>query len=185
MMPWESQQPGPPRPAPPPPGPVAPPAPQQMQYDVEQAPGYTYAHAPVPAYQPPQNLPPAAPAAPPGIDLGALIKEAVNTAVQQNKQQFVQNTQKAIEKAVDKKTDALEEQVEHLEESFSGGVVTTRTFVQGAAIDIGFAALAAGAMVIGPDADLFSTELWTLVGAMMFKTMIQTGMSYMMRMQVR
>ncbi len=181
-MPWESQPgPPPPRPAPPPPGQVAPPAPpQQMQYDVVQAPGYSYAHAPVPQYQPP----PAAPAVPPGIDLGALIKEAVNTAVAQNKQQMVANTQKAIQKAVDKKTDELEDQVEHLEESFSGGVVTTRTFIQGAAIDIGFAALAAGATVIGPGADVFDKELWTLVGAMMLKTIIQTGMSYMMRMQV-
>jgi hypothetical protein len=108
----------------------------------------------------------------------------VNTAVAQNKQQMVANTQKAIQKAVDKKTDELEDQVEHLEESFSGGVVTTRTFIQGAAIDIGFAALAAGATVIGPGADVFDKELWTLVGAMMLKTIIQTGMSYMMRMQV-
>ncbi len=179
MMPWDSQ---PPRPAPPPPGPVAPPAPQQMQYDVVQAPGYTYSHAPVPQYQPP---PPPPPPAAPAFDLNALIKDAVNTAVQQNKQQFVANTQKAIEKAVDKRTDKLEDQVEHLEESFSGGPATTRTFIQGAAVDIGFAALAAGATLIGPDADLFDKELWTLVGVMMLKTVIQTGMSYVMRMQVR
>jgi hypothetical protein len=44
--------------------------------------------------------------------------------------------------------------------------------------------LAAGATVIGPGADVFDKELWTLVGAMMLKTIIQTGMSYMMRMQV-
>jgi hypothetical protein len=153
-----------------------------MQYDVVQAPGYSYSPAPVPQYQPPP--PPPRPAAP-AFDLNSLIKEAVNTAVQQNKQQMVANTQKAIQKAVDKKTDELEEQVEHLEESFSGGVVTTRTFIQGAAVDIGFAALAAGATLIGPDADLFDKELWTLVGVMMLKTVIQTGMSYVMRMQVR
>jgi hypothetical protein len=152
-----------------------------MQYDLP--PGYTYQPAPVPPYQPPV-VEPVAPAAP-AFDLNALIKEAVNTAVQSNKQQFVQNTQKAIEKAVDKKTDQLEDQVEALEDSFSGGVVTTRTFVQGAAIDIGFAAMAAGATVIGPGADVFDKELWTLVGAMMLKTMIQTGMSYMMRLQVQ
>jgi hypothetical protein len=156
-----------------------------MQYDVEQAPGYTYAHAPVPAYQPPPQYQPPPPPAAPAFDLNSIIKEAVNTAVQQNKQQFVANTQKAIEKAVDKRTDKLEEQVEDLEESFSGGPATTRTFIQGAAVDIGFAALAAGATLIGPDADLFDKELWTLVGVMMLKTVIQTGMSYVMRMQVR
>lgn len=163
-LPWEQGPPPVPRSAPLPPGPVVPVAPQQMQYDV-----------PVAA---------AAPAVP-GIDLGSLIREAVNTAVQQNKQQFVANTQKAIEKAVDNKTEPIEAKVEHLEGSFQGGVVTTRTFIQGAAIDIGFAALAAGATVIGPGADVFDKELWTLVGAMMLKTMIQTGMSYMMKMQVK
>ena len=182
-MPWESQPSGPPRPAPAPP-PVAPPAsPQQMQYDVERQPGYTYQHAPVPPYQPP----------PPvieeraGVDLQAIIKEAVNSAVQQNKQQMMARlatTQKAV-KAKGDQIEDLEDKVEDLEGAFQGGVVTTRTFVQGAAVDIGFAALAAGATVLGPDADLFDKELWTLVGVMMLKTVIQTGMSYMMRAQVR
>lgn len=181
-MPWDSA----PRPAPQPPGPVVPVAPQQMQYDVPAPqPGYNYTPAPVPPPAPQAVAVNEQTGQRVGIDLQALIKEAVNTAVQQNKQQFVSNTQKAIEKAVDKKTDPLEAKVENLEGSFQGGVVTTRTFVQGAAIDIGFAALAAGATVIGPGADVFDKELWTLVGAMMLKTMIQTGMSYMMKMQVK
>jgi hypothetical protein len=161
-----------------------------MQYDVEQAPGYTYAHAPVPAYQPPQNLPPAAPAAPPGIDLGALIKEAVNTAVQQNKDALIASGQKAIAKAasgekVSVKHAGSAADSSEVEDNFDFGPSSKRTLLQGLAVDLGFAAMAVlGTATAGGDFDITDAEQWTILGAMLVKTVLQTGMSYVMRLRV-
>jgi hypothetical protein len=112
------------------------------------------------------------------VDLQAVIQQAVNQAVAQNKDQLAIRAQRAIEKAVTKESDEIREEIEG---SFTGGIATTRTFIQGAAIDIGAAVLAVLATMIGPDTNLFDKELWAIVAVMMVKTVIQTGISYTMR----
>jgi hypothetical protein len=117
-----------------------------------------------------------------GTELREAIRQAITQSVVENKDSMQAGTQRAIAKMVKAEVaEEVEEQSDNLEAAFSGGPATTRTFIQGAALDIGMAVFAGMAMLIGPDADLFSAELWTIVGVMMVKTVIQTGLSYMMR----
>lgn len=120
------------------------------------------------------------------VDIGTELREAIRQAITQsvvdNKDAMAANTNRAIAKMVKAEVkEEVEEQTDNLEASFSGGPATTRTFIQGAALDIGAAVMAVVATMVGPDTDIFSTELWTLVGVMMLKTILQTFMSYAIR----
>ena len=197
-LPWDNQ----PRPQSPQ---QPPPPPQQPPYTYQQAPrpqpGYTYQPAPVPP--PPQYPHPAekmqydAPPPPkrPAIDIQAAIQEAVNQALIQSKDHMQANAQRALVKGVQGKKPAvqhqgkeeeslLEEITGDIEEAWTGGPVTTRTFIQGMAVDLGFAMLATLATVMGSDFNAFDKEAWTLVGVLMLKTLITTGLSYMMKLRV-
>lgn len=163
-------------------------APQQPQYSPPPPP-------PRQQQQQPQQMQPdiPAPPRPQHNDLQTMIQNTINEAVAANKEQLVRNAQKGIAKAVKGEKVVIEHRkvvsgdgaIDEIEEAFEGGPVTTRTFAQGFAVDIGFALMAAATTVIGPGFDAFDKEAWTIVGALMLKTFIQTGMSYMMKLEVK
>jgi hypothetical protein len=121
-----------------------------------------------------------------GAELRAAIQQAVTSAVTENKTAMQAQANKTIAKLVkaEVKEEVADEVQDTLEGSFSAGPATTRTFIQGAALDIGAAVMAIMATMVGPDSNLFDKELWTLVGVMVFKTVIQTGLSYAMKFKV-
>ncbi len=191
-MPWDN-----PRPATPPaPGPAPQYPPAQYTPAPPPQPAYTHTPAPVPPYQPPQQPQMVAVNDQTGqrvpVDINSILQQAINTAIVENKDAMVANSQRALKSAVQGKKPTVEqsnsafvEAAEDIEEAFTGGPVTTRTFVQGVVIDIGFAVFAAVATVVGPGFDAFDKEAWTVVGALVLKTIVQTGMSYMMKLQVK
>lgn len=66
-----------------------------------------------------------------------------------------------------------------LEERFQSGPVTKRTFWQGLAVDLSFAGMAVlAAASADSNFNLFDKEALTLVGVMLVKTVVQTGLSY-------
>lgn len=159
--------------------------PSQQQYtppaNQYTPPAPTYTPPPAPAPAPPlpaQQMKPDPAPFKPGINIQQAIQDAVREAVEQNKEAAVANAQKAIKKV------ATGEKVQ-LESSFSGGPMTTKTFVQGMTVDLGFAAMATLAMVAQPDFNVLDKDAWVLVGVLMLKTIIQTGISYAMKQQVR
>jgi hypothetical protein len=114
-----------------------------------------------------------------GSDLREAIRQAITQSVVESKDDVTARADKALRKMV--KVEVDKEVDDHIEESFAGGPATTRTFIQGAVLDIGAAVFAVVATMVGPDFDAFDKEAWTIVGVMMVKTVIQTGMSYMLR----
>lgn len=204
-LPWDNN----PQPHPPPYTPPPRPPQQQPGYTHQPAPrpqpGYTYQQAPVP---PPPQYPrprsaeemqydgPPQPKRPAPVDLNAAIQDAVNQALIQSKDHLQANAQRALVKGVkgkkptvrhnsrDDDENIFEEIAGDIEDAWTGGPVTTRTFVQGMAVDVGFALLATLATVMGGDFNAFDTEAWVLVGIMMLKTLITTALSYIMKMRV-
>lgn len=184
-MPWEreprQQQPPPqryePPPMPPPNHPYPQPMPgQQMQPDVP-----IVARNPQTGEQVRVDL---------STDLREAIRQAIVQAAVENKDALQANAQRALVKKVQGEqlsvaapTPAALAGTE-LEDSFEMGPATKRTFVQGMAVDMGFAALAVLATVTSTDFNVADKEAWTVVGVMMLKTLIQTGMSYAMRLKI-
>lgn len=58
-----------------------------------------------------------------------------------------------------------------------------RTFVQGLAIDIGFALLSVLALALG-DFDFLDGAAWATLGVLVLKTIIQTAISYLARLKI-
>ena len=165
-MPWDN-----------PPQPQAAPAPQPQPVYTP-PPNYTPQPPGAPPSMPAQQMRPDPPALKPPINIQAAIQQAVQAAITENKDQAIANAQKAAKKIVS--GEKLE-----VESSFSGGPVTTKTFVQGMAVDLGFAAMATLAMVAQPDFNVLDKDAWVLIGVLMLKTIIQTGISYAMKQQVK
>jgi len=115
------------------------------------------------------------------VDIGDQLRSAIQQAVNQSVQDSKGAMEAKANRAVARIVKADEEHDESIESSFQGGPATTRTFIQGAALDIGAAVFAALATVIGPDSDLFDKELWAIVGVMMVKTLVSTALSYALR----
>jgi hypothetical protein len=123
------------------------------------------------------------------VDIGgalqAAMREAVAAAVAQSKDALLDNGRKALVKATSgEKVTVTHQGSQEIEDNFSVGPATKRTFLQGMAVDLGFAAMAVLATVTAGDFDITDVEQWTLLGAMVLKTCIQTGMSYVMRLKV-
>lgn len=125
-----------------------------------------------------------------GADLRAAIQQAVAGAVAENKDALTANAQRAMVKAVQGQKPTVSAPTpaalanSELEGDFEMGPATKRTLLQGLAIDVGFAAMAALATIASSDFNPFEKEAWTLVAVLMIKTVMQTGMSYMMRLKV-
>ena len=178
-MPWDSPAPQPQRSYTPPPAPSYPPAPpprtspspaQSMRPDI-----------PAPAPQPRNN------------DLQTMIQNAINEAVVANKDRIQANAQRALVKTVKGEKAVIEHRkvvqgdgsIDEIEDSFEGGPVTTRTFFQGMAVDVGFAVMAALGTALTPGFNAFDQEAWTITGVLILKTVLTTGMSYAMSLQVK
>lgn len=174
MMPWES--PPTPRPAPLPPGKAVPPP-------------YTYVPAPVPPYQPPQvvavneetgqRVP---------VDLSAVIKQAIDTAIVENKQQIVANAEAARDRARQPRPKPKQDfETQTVEQAFESGQVTALTFVRGISLDIGVSLVAAFATIAnGPEFSVFDKDIWTtIIPALVAKTLVQTFMSYAMKVKLK
>ena len=117
-----------------------------------------------------------------GTDLRAAIQQAVNQAVGQSAQAMAENANNTLNRMVKKEVRReIEDEEGLIEKSLGGGPATTRTFIQGAILDIGAAVFAVVATMVGPDFNAFDREAWTIVGVMMVKTVIQTGLSYLMK----
>ena len=72
-----------------------------------------------------------------------------------------------------------------IEDSFSVGPATVRTFFSGMAIDVGFALVATLATVLTPTFNATDKEAWLLTGAMVLKTGLTTAISYILRLKVK
>lgn len=123
-------------------------------------------------------------------DLREAIRQAITQSVVENKDAMIGNAQKAIAKAAKGEKVTVQAPIPAAlagslaENSFQMGPATKRTFVQGMAVDMGFAAMAVLATVTSTDFNVADKEAWMLVGVMMLKTVIQTGMSYVMRLKI-
>jgi hypothetical protein len=148
---------------------------------------------------PPTPSVPAAPAPPPpqppppGMDVGAIIgasvKAAVNELLPALKDQaagYIRETGQAA-----KRGDTVDHQHPTITATTAAGrelVVADaksrgwRTFLQGLAIDVFAALLAILGTLTGLDP--FAQETWVIVGALAVKTLIQTVISYIARLQV-
>jgi hypothetical protein len=51
-------------------------------------------------------------------------------------------------------------------------------------VDVGFALTAAAGMVMNDSFDFGDPEQWKILGLLLVKTLIQTGMSFLMRLKV-
>jgi hypothetical protein len=182
-MPWESP---PPRREPSPP--VQPPVPQQQPVN------YSTAQQPYPA--PPQQMQPDIPLVARNpqtgeavrVDVGADLREAIRQAITQsvveNKDAMVANSQKAIAKAVDGQKISVKQDDTEIEGEMEFGASSKRTLIQGLAVDVGFALTAAAGMVMNDSFDFGDPEQWKILGLLLVKTLIQTGMSFLMRLKV-
>ena len=118
-----------------------------------------------------------------------MIQGAVQEAVAANMGHLQASAQRALSNTVQGKkvtiahVDAPTGEQE-IEDSWSGGPATTKTFVQGFVIDIGFAMMAAFATIMTPGFNVMDREAWTVVGALAVKTVLQTGISYMTKLKV-
>jgi hypothetical protein len=122
------------------------------------------------------------------VDLGADLREAIRQAITQsvveNKDAMVANGQRAIAKAVDGQKISVKHEATEVEGEMEFGASTKRTLLQGLAVDIGFAATAAMGMAMGDDFDFSDPEQWKILGLLLVKTLIQTGMSFLMRLKL-
>lgn len=184
-MPWDPVPPSRPQPPPqpyqPPPQPYRPPyqPPEQMQPDVP----------PVPVVA---RHPDTGEAVKVDIadSLQAAIQSALTEALTANKDQLQANAQNAITALVSGRKPVVEKEKKttsdgHVEDAFSVGPHTIRTFFSGMAIDVGFAVVATLATVFSPNFNAMDTEAWLLVGAMVLKTGLSTAISYVLKLKVR
>lgn len=201
-MPWDTPpSDGQPNNYPPPGQPYVPPAGQPY-------PPATPYSSQVPPYQPPAHLPPQGmqPDVPPvvarnpqtgetvsvniGTDLREAIRQAITQSVVENKDALQANAQRALVKKVQGEQVSVSAPTPaalaggELEGDFEMGPATKRTLLQGLAVDMGFAAMTAVGMATAGDFDFTDPEQWSLLGVLMLKTLIQTGMSYVMRLKV-
>jgi len=125
-----------------------------------------------------------------GTDLREAIRQAITQSVVENKDVMMGNAQKLAANALTGQKSTVNAAVpaalagSELEDNFEMGPATKRTLLNGLAVDLGFAAMAVIGTVSATDFDITDTEAWTLVGVMLVKTIIQTGMSYAMRLKV-
>jgi hypothetical protein len=125
-----------------------------------------------------------------GTDLREAIRQAITQSVVENKDVMMGNAQKLAANALTGQKSTVNAAVpaalagSELEDNFEMGPATKRTLLNGLAVDLGFAAMAVIGTVSATDFDITDTEAWTLVGVMLVKTVIQTGMSYAMRLKV-
>lgn len=125
--------------------------------------------------------------------MGSVIQQAVNEALVKNKDNIQASGKRAISKTVKGEKSVIEHRkvvkgdgsIDEIEESFEGGPVTTRTFVQGMAVDVGFAVMTVLATSLSPGFNAFDKEAWTITGVLLLKTVLTTGMSYAMALQVK
>ena len=168
-LPWDNQ---PQRPA------QSPPAPVQPQY---QPPAQPYSAA--------QNMRPDIPVVATNtqtgqqvkLDMGSVIQQAVNDALRENSRHAAANASAAMQKKAHGSMELSGD--ETVEEAFKSGAVTKLTFVRGIALDIGVSLVAAFATLAdGPGFSVFDQELWKgVIPALVAKTVIQTGMSFVMK----
>ena len=126
-------------------------------------------------------------------DLQTMIQNAINEAVVANKDRIQANAQRALVKTVKGEKAVIEHRkvvqgdgsIDEIEDAFEGGPVTTRTFFQGFAVDVGFAVMAALGTALTPGFNAFDKEAWTITGVLILKTVLTTGMSYAMSLQVK
>lgn len=79
---------------------------------------------------------------------------------------------------------AVTERGEQVEAAMSGGPVTHRTLMQGLAVDLSLAAAAVVATSTSGTFDPFSKEAWVILGLLLVKTLVQTGISYVTKVVV-
>jgi len=151
-------------------------------------------HAPYtqqPQYSPAQNMRPDIPVTATNtqtgqqvkLDMGSVIQQAVNDALRENARHAAENATQSLQRKAAPRSAFELDGDETVEEAFQSGAVTTMTFVRGIALDIGVAVVAAFATLAdGPNFSAFDAELWkTIVPALLMKTVVQTGMSFILK----
>jgi hypothetical protein len=177
-LPWDNQRPAPAPAAPP----YTPPQPQPQ---------------PQPRPLPPQNMQPDTPPqrqviarntqTGEAVNINNVIQQALKDALADNKDTLKGNAENMVRSLVSGKKPKIDKSEDEAgAEAFSGGEITTKTFIQGIALDIGVALVAAVATLEGGSGfNIYEKEVWTaVIPALVVKTIIQTGMSYMMKYKV-
>jgi hypothetical protein len=181
-MPWESP---PPRREPSPPVQPYQPPPQQYQPPPQQ--NYQ---------QPPQQMQPDIPLVARNpqtgeavrVDVGAELREAIRSAITQSvvegreamgvraNQSIARMIKSEVEEEVDDKI---------LEEKFSGGATTQRTFLQNIVVDMGVTVMAVVTTISQPTFDVTDRAAWLIVGTSLIKTLVTTAMSWATRIEAK
>ena len=123
-------------------------------------------------------------------DLREAIRQAITQSVVEGQDAMQDNLRRAAAKKLAGEKVTVSAPVPaalagtELEENFEMGPATKRTLLQGLAIDMGFAGMATLMTITSTDFNIADKEAWIFVGVMMLKTVLQTGMSYMMRLKV-
>jgi hypothetical protein len=189
-LPWERFQPDQTTPTPQPePIPVPEPEPIPVPVPPQQPPQPPVAPVP-PPYQPTENLP--APQ-PKEIDYQKILKDAFVEAMREAGPQLKDAAGDYVRETVDHVTHGDKIDWDHptITATTSQGkelIVADaksrswRTFLQGLIFDLGFALIAVLGTLSGQDP--FQKETWILFGILVIKTLIQTVISYIMRLRV-
>lgn len=121
------------------------------------------------------------------VNINNVIQQALKDALADNKDTLKGNAENMVRSLVSGKKPKIDKSEDEAgAEAFSGGEITTKTFIQGIALDIGVALVAAVATLEGGSGfNIYEKEVWTaVIPALVVKTIIQTGMSYMMKYKV-
>lgn len=127
------------------------------------------------------------------LDIGSVLQQAVKDAIAANKDNLQASGQRALTKTLKGEKTVIEHRkvvsgdgaIDEIEDTFEAGPVTTRTFMQGMAVDVGFAVMTVAATTLTPGFNAFDKEAWTITGVLILKTVLTTGMSYAMSLQVK
>jgi hypothetical protein len=146
--------------------------------------------APVPSPRPePAPVPPRKPIEDLGVDLGTVAREALDKIWPQLREQAVDYAKESLRGVLAGKTVDVLHPTITAETSTGRELVVAdaksrsgRTFVQGLAIDA-FAAATVGVAALS-GLDPFQKETWILLGALLAKTVVQSVVSYVMRIKV-
>jgi hypothetical protein len=122
------------------------------------------------------------------VDVGAELREAIRSAITQSvvegreamgvraNQSIARMIKSEVEEEVDDKI---------LEEKFSGGATTQRTFLQNIVVDMGVTVMAVVTTISQPTFDVTDRAAWLIVGTSLIKTLVTTAMSWATRIEAK
>lgn len=122
------------------------------------------------------------------IDIGADLREAIRQAITQSVVEARPAVAAKLNDTISRKIKAeVEEEVSDqiLEERFSAGATTQRTFLQNIAVDMGVAVMAVVTTISQPTFDLTDRAAWLVMGTSLVKTLVTTAITWGTRIEAK